>query len=121
MNPNYDTDLKVEDMEGDQFQLIQSSDDETKTLENLIQEHGVIIKAYYEEVGGAIDYLEDSFLEAYQGEYDSWEDFAERLLDECGDLKDLPSLIRNNIDWNAIGNELSYDYFEIDGHFFRNI
>ncbi len=64
--------------------------------------------------------LLSGFEDSYSGKFDSWEEFAEDLLEACGDLANLPALIRSHIDWKGIGSELSYDYYEQDGYFFRN-
>lgn len=58
--------------------------------------------------------------EAYQGEWEDEEEFAQNLLEECGDIpKDLPWYVE--IDWNATAGHIMADYNEHNGHYFRNI
>ncbi len=62
--------------------------------------------------GGDID-------EAYNGKFDSDEDFVENLITDCGDLPKLPNYIY--IDWERTAKEVMYDYSEANGHYFRNL
>lgn len=62
-----------------------------------------------------------SFEDAYQGKWDSEEDFAEHIVDEVyfDDLNGLSSLIRYNIDYKGIARELFMsDYYFEDGYVF---
>lgn len=62
-----------------------------------------------------------SFEDCYQGKWDSEEDFAEHIVEECyfDDLNGVSDLIRNNIDWKGIARELFMcDYYFDDGHVF---
>lgn len=56
--------------------------------------------------------------ERYQGHYDSPEDFAEQLYNE---IYEIPDFIIGFIDWSAVWRSLDTggDYFESDGHIFR--
>lgn len=49
------------------------------------------------------------------------EDIAYDLLRECYNLDELPSIISNNVDFEKVGRELSYDgrYFEEDGDIYE--
>lgn len=60
----------------------------------------------------------DYALEAYQGEWDSWEDFAQELFESCHHI---PEDLACYIDWELVVRDLKYDYFEQDGKFFRHI
>ena len=66
----------------------------------------------------------EQFEESYQGQHRSGALFAEELCQDCGYLglqSDIPDFILNHIDWETVwSNELRFDYFEVDGHFFRN-
>ena len=65
----------------------------------------------------------DQFEDSYQGQYQSGADFAEQLCEDCGYLQEskLPMFIQSNINWATVwSNELRFDYFEVDSHFFRN-
>ena len=63
------------------------------------------------------------FEDAYQGQHLDGASFAEQLCEDCGYLEEsnLPTFIQSHIDWETVwSKELSFDYFEIDGHFFSN-
>ena len=80
--------------------------------------------SFFEElVDYGIESLEQ-FEDSYQGQHRSGADFAEQLCEDCGYLglqSDIPDFILNHIDWETVwSNELRFDYFEVDGHFFRN-
>ena len=77
-----------------------------------------VIDAYLDHQGG-IDDISD-IEEAYAGEYDSWEDFAYELLESTGDLEQIPESLRSYFDYEKFGRDLSYDYFESNGYYFRN-
>lgn len=56
--------------------------------------------------------------EAYNGEHDSDEEFAENICAEIGYIPDdFPSWIA--IDWEATARSIMYDYEEDNGHYFR--
>ena len=58
--------------------------------------------------------------EAYNGEYDSDEQFAEELVENIGYISDdFPSWIY--IDWERTAQSVMYDYEESNGHYFRNL
>lgn len=66
------------------------------------------------------DDLEDAISDAeehYRGKFDSDEEFAEQEMEEMFP-QDLPSWIRNNIDWEGVARDLMYDYSEQDGYYF---
>ena len=61
----------------------------------------------------------ERFEESYQGEWDSFEDFAEHLADETIEgLRDCESLLARYFDYDAFARDLRYDYYEVDGHVF---
>ena len=62
------------------------------------------------------------FEERYEGKYNSPEDFAEYLCEECGYFKNLPQWLQCCIDYSAVWRNLDTggDYTEVDGHIFRN-
>jgi antirestriction protein len=79
-----------------------------------------VIDAYLDNMGSSgvdISNIED----AYQGEYDDWTDFAYRLMEDTGELNSIPESLRSYFDYEKFGNDLSYDFFESNGHFFRNL
>ena len=63
----------------------------------------------------------EEFEERYEGKYDSGEDFAEHLCEECGYFKNLPQWLQCCIDYSAVWRSLDTggDYSEFDGHIFR--
>jgi len=88
--------------------------------EDQIDQHGEdAVNAYIEIVGK--DYAEpDDFDEAYQGQWDSDEDFVQNLLENTETIPaDLPAYIY--IDWEATARDVMMDYSEDNGHYFRNL
>jgi antirestriction protein len=62
----------------------------------------------------------DDFRDAYVGEFESEEVFAEWFAEDDG--LDIPSLVRSHIDWSDVFHcELRHDFYEVNGHYFRNI
>jgi len=89
----------------------------------LIKEHGPLFAALASYFGGTdgIDDARRYMEEGYRGEWDSLEDYAAELAEDCyGDvLKALPDFIRYNIDWEAIARDMDLNgdviTFELDG------
>ena len=79
------------------------------------------IEFFNELVDYGIESLEQ-FNDSYQGQHRSGADFTESLCEDCGYLDgDFPMFIKSHIDWETVwSNELRFDYFEVDGHFFSN-
>lgn len=64
----------------------------------------------------------DEFEEAYQGQYETEQDFAESLISECYDLKKMMGNLAYYFDYKRFSNDLfSSDYHFSNGHVFRNI
>lgn len=62
----------------------------------------------------------DNFRDKYIGKWDSEADFAEHIITECYNLGDIPAIIADHIDYEAIGRELfMQDYDFEDGYVFR--
>jgi hypothetical protein len=59
--------------------------------------------------------------EAYAGQYNSDEDFAEDMADQLGYINNDVSWPYTCIDWEQAARELMYDYFESNGYYFRNL
>ena len=59
--------------------------------------------------------------EAYSGEADSDEDFAENFANELGYLDNKTSWPHSCIDWEYAARELMWDYTEANGYYFRNL
>lgn len=61
-----------------------------------------------------------NFEEAYQGKWDTDEDFVKDLIEGTGEIpKDFPAYI--HIDWESTARDIMMDYMEMNGHYFRNI
>ena len=81
-------------------------------LAKLVQEHGEAWALYAQYVG--IDYAtEESFKEAYQGQWESEEEFAENLAE---DTMEIPEHLQYYIDYEKIARDLFInDYFSAKG------
>lgn len=73
-------------------------------LAKAIDEYGEAFARWWENEGTDVDVKR--FEECYRGEYKDVAAYAEQLCEDIYGLKDLPTLIRNNIDWEKIGDEL---------------
>lgn len=67
-----------------------------------------------------VDSFFDALEEAYCGEYKSDEDFAEDLAEQTG-VEISNSWPHNCIDWERAARDLMYDYYESNGHYFRQL
>lgn len=79
-----------------------------------------IVMAYAEATD---NFDPEEAMEAYAGSYQTGAEFAQTLSEELGYIpEDLPSWIAYHIDWQGVWDcELHYDYFESNGHYFRNL
>jgi len=78
-----------------------------------------VFQAYADNMGEDCTTVE-AVEECYQGEWNSDEEFVQDLLEQIGDIPDnLPHYI--HIDWESTARDIMYDYFEVDGHYFRSI
>lgn len=79
-----------------------------------------VVMAYAEVTN---NFYPEEAMEAYVGNYTDGAEFANSMAYELGYItKDLPSWIALHSDWQAVWDaELSHDYFEQDGHYFRNL
>lgn len=78
-----------------------------------------IIEAYWDHVdsSGTLKQAE----EAYQGEFDTEENFAEELAEDLGYFTDVPDHLRMYFDFKAFARDLFMsDYIWAGGHVFRN-
>lgn len=61
----------------------------------------------------------EDFRDAYQGEWDSEEDFARHIVEECGMFDNLPESVKDYFDFERYADDLfRYDYDFQDGHVF---
>ena len=64
----------------------------------------------------------DNFREAYQGKWDSEEDFTYNLVDEIGFLQGVPDSVANYFDYAAVARDLFIDDYYFDSGFvFRRL
>lgn len=65
---------------------------------------------------------EDKYNESYMGEWESWEDFARYLIDDCNALGEIPDNLWDYIDYSAYAydSRCNGDYVKHDGFFFQN-
>ena len=62
----------------------------------------------------------DKFDDAYQGEFDSEEDFARHIVDECYDLDKMLGSLSSYFDYSSFADDLFMcDYFFDNGYVFR--
>lgn len=71
----------------------------------MIDQHGDAWFAYCDWQDTAYQ-SEDDFEEKFQGEYDSPADYAEQLIEDCYDLRDVPDIIKYHIDYDCIANDM---------------
>ena len=61
----------------------------------------------------------EDFRDAYQSEWDSEEDFARHIVEECGMFDNLPESVKDYFDFERYADDLfRYDYDFQDGHVF---
>ena len=104
---------------------------EEKTQElfkQYLEEHGSYdheaYEGYAENLSLDLLEVEDWMSEAderYSGEFYNDEEFAEALIEETEDLSGVPNFILYHIDWSGVARDLMHDYFEVSGHYFRNV
>lgn len=80
-----------------------------------------VIEAYIENMGtfGGVDISDIE--EAYCGEFEDWTDFAYEMAESAGYLDQMPPSVRAYFDYEKFGRDLSYDFFESNGYYFRNL
>ncbi len=69
------------------------------------------------EVIEAIDDLESEIGSEFSDgvtliEESDFEDYCKEFVDDCYGLRDVPQLIRNNIDWSGVADDMKQDYSE---------
>ncbi|MCD6654383.1 MAG: antirestriction protein ArdA [Sulfurovum sp.] len=115
-----DIDIK----EIDEYENIYELNDELNLLSDLPKNKLKAVKFLLDE-GITID-IEDAISRAEDVTvYHNYtmEDVAYDLIDSCYNLKDIPDLIANNIDYDGIARDLEHDgtYWEIDGDVYEYI
>lgn len=76
-----------------------------------------VVKAYLDCFG---EWDENECADRYRGEFQSWEDMAEALLDETGQLSEIPENLRYYFDYEKYARDLrcAGDMCESNGFFF---
>jgi antirestriction protein len=88
------------------------------TEENGLDEE--INQTYINLVGEEYAKSEDAE-EAYQGEYNSDEDFAQEMAEQLGEIDKDAKWPHSCIDWEFAAKELMYDYMTDNNYYFRNL
>jgi len=84
--------------------------DEVSRLAKGIEEYGEAFAAFYMD-SEDIDTAETEFQDAYEGEYDSEEDFAYEFMNS---VYDIPTPLEPYIDYEAVAKDLMMDYRSAD-------
>ena len=85
-----------------------------------LEEHGEAFVSYYNDVND-LEYAKSNFEEAYQGEYDSFLDYATQTFDELY-AHSIPESLHYYIDYQAFARDLEAEgYFIENGHVFRPV
>ena len=120
-----DPELMAQDFEGFPREWytegFMSEDDFDNILEysDMCDKHGVDAVDDYMEFNDSLD----NFEEAYCGEWDSEEDFARHIVEECYNLEKMMGSLANYFDYEAFARDLfNWDYnMGTNGHVFRRI
>lgn len=98
--------------------------DELFTYHTLYEKYGDSFAAWFDVCYPDCDYdeWEEKYNDVYEGEWNTWEDFAQYLIEDCGALGEIPDQLAPYIDYVAFARDLqcSGEYTEQDGYFFRN-
>lgn len=95
--------------------------DRISILARLIEDHGEAFTLWYQNQDAdyfRADELEEKFLEQWQGAHDSEAAFADHLLEETGQLRELPEWARNYFDSESYARDLRLggDYTFVSHH-----
>lgn len=84
---------------------------------NMEEDDRDLLEAYM-EARSESDATIDDAREAYVGQYDSDEEFAECLYTDLG--YEVPDWLQCHIDWEGLARDLMFDYSEAKGYYFHN-
>jgi antirestriction protein len=73
------------------------------------------------EAASDVDIEPENVEDAYQGEYDSDQNFAYQLADDLGEIDENASWLKNCIDWERAARDLMFDYVESNNHYFKSM
>ena len=88
----------------------------------LCREHGEAFAVWFNLYNGRYldrDQWEDKFQDAYYGEYDSYTDLAEHMVEE-GLFGEIPESVACYLDYEKIGRDLMTEYTIDDGYCFSD-
>lgn len=112
---------KVIDLTEKEIRANEETPEDIQNELDLIESHGLEAVNAYHALGIEMNHGLENFEEAYQGEWDSDEDFAQSMAEESGEVPTNTHWPHYCIDWEYAARELMMDYSEQDGHYFRNI
>lgn len=117
-----DPEFMFQDWEGIPYDMISEShvSPECWTLLDAYEKYNEdAVNAYWDCFG---EWDERDFQERYKGEFSSWEDMAEELLEETGELETIPENLRYYFDYEKYARDLRIggDLTESNGHYFWN-
>jgi len=84
-----------------------------------------IVQAYAENITGpGYAFDGDDVKDAYHGEYNSVEDFAEEFFDSTGQIDTIPEFVRYHVDWEGVWRDME-GFIEVNAgngnvYIFRN-
>lgn len=108
----------IHDYEGfGNFRLSESHDlERVSECAQAIEEHGFIIADLCDHLGGSIEDAKEYMSDNYQGEFDDLEAYADHLLEETGEINEIPKNLRYYFDMKSYGRdlELNGDIFTLD-------
>jgi antirestriction protein len=122
---------KLHDDEDDPEFMFQDSEDIPSGMvseSHIDEECWELIEAYDEFDEDAVNaychlfdgWDKQDFQDRYRGHFASWEDMAEQLLEETGELESIPENLRFYFDYEKYANDLHIggDFCEHDGYYF---
>ncbi len=95
--------------------------DDIQTELDLIEIHSAEAVNAYHALGFETGKGLENFEEAYAGQYDSDEEFAQDMAEQLGSIEKDVKWPYTCIDWEYAARELMYDYATEDGYYFRNV
>lgn len=98
---------------------IELTNEQKEIIENLYH-NDLPEEVYLEYIEYTNDKNLDNFEENYNGYFSSDEEFAQDMAEQLGMIDNNATWPNNCIDWKQASYELMFDYYEIDGHYFRS-
>ena len=108
----------IHDYEGFGSYKVEEYDDleDVAGVANIItaEGNGELMIDFWQEIGCDIDEIESKFDEAFLGEYDDLESYAESYLEETGMLSSLPENLKYYFDFEKYAYDLSFEILTLD-------